>query len=67
MSTTRKGNTTVNAENAPKYQFQAVMADRRDDSGSVMVRRKLESGKWGEPGATKNSVSLRPRGTSSIV
>lgn len=43
----------MNVENTPKYQFQAVMANRHDDPGSVMARRKPKSGKWGKPGATK--------------
>lgn len=43
----------VNVKNTPKYQFQAVMANRHNDSGSVMVQRKLKSGKWGKPSATK--------------
>lgn len=37
----------------PKYQFQAVMANRKGESEVIMVQRKLKSGKWGKALPTK--------------
>lgn len=32
----------------PKYQFQAIMANRESAPQVVMIQRKLKSGKWGK-------------------
>ena len=37
----------------PKYQFQAIMANRKSAPQVVMVQRKLKSGKWGKALETK--------------
>jgi hypothetical protein len=37
----------------PKYQFQAIVANRKSAPQVVMIQRKLKSGKWGKACETK--------------